>query len=304
MKPETENGDSVSIVLRIFAPFVDLHLLASQIPQVFLSPEEKEMHECDLAMQARYKACTALGGTTTALPGNERRRYQLTRGVSEGAQDVVLNVRELCDARSHSPAGRVWRCAAVLSSWLARNGREVLAGRSVLELGAGAGAPGLTGGQLFAARTVLTDAHPSALHNLAHNLELNLHTISRHGAGGEVSVAELDWNKPSGSWDGWQADVLLASEVMYSEEAVGGLVRVLKSCMKPHGVTYFVQDTTRNGFASFVERLRVEELEMDVQPWTQEDMRSLSTDKIQYTPEVDDAMPSSQFVTQGIKLSM
>jgi len=59
--------------------------------------------------------------------------------------------------------------------------------------------------------------------------------------------------------------------------------------MKPHGVTYFVQDTTRNGFASFVERLRVEELEMDVQPWTQEDMRSLSTDKIQYTPEVDDS---------------
>lgn len=51
----------------------------------------------------------------------------------------------------------------------------MLAGRSVLELGAGAGAPGLVA-SLFAARTVLTDAHPSALHNLAHNLELNLHT--------------------------------------------------------------------------------------------------------------------------------
>jgi predicted nicotinamide N-methyase len=76
--------------------------------------------------------------------------------------------------------------------------RGELEGRTVLELGAGLGLPGMLASSLGAEQVVLTDYHPRLLKHLVS--AANEHTAQQHNPK-EIQVASLDWLTATG-WDG------------------------------------------------------------------------------------------------------
>jgi hypothetical protein len=82
-----------------------------------------------------------------------------------------------------------WDSGLILSRWIARH-PESVAGKSVLEIGAGLGAPSLTAAHRGARKVALTDVDPTAVLNAAYNARMNL--------GKEVSCkiacAAHDWD--------------------------------------------------------------------------------------------------------------
>lgn len=101
---------------------------------------------------------------------------------------------------------RVWRGALTLCSLLTP---ALVGGRSVLELGAGAGLCGMHAARLGAAIVVLTDVD-EALPPLIEN-------VARNGLEHSVSVRSLDWATPSVQGLAC-ADLILGSDVCYAEE--------------------------------------------------------------------------------------
>ncbi|KAK9266902.1 hypothetical protein L1049_027161 [Liquidambar formosana] len=106
-----------------------------------------------------------------------------------GNKLTIHELDDVCD----SVTGRaltgswLWDSALVLSDYISTQGRLDfdLNGKTVLELGAGAGLPGLTAALLGASRVVLTDVD-SLLPGLRKNVEEN-------GLGDRVEVKELVW---------------------------------------------------------------------------------------------------------------
>lgn len=127
----------------------------------------------------------------------------------------------------------LWDSALVLSHWMASQAPHhfPLHGKSVLELGAGAGLPGLTAALLGASRVVLTDIGP-ILPVLVKNVEAN-------GLGDRVEVRELVWGSMDES-SGWlgKFDLVLLSDVFYDTAEVAALARTLEIVCKEDTVIW------------------------------------------------------------------
>ena len=104
--------------------------------------------------------------------------------VAVGGVDVVV-AGALGDAGFTEFGNEVWPGGKVLGEWLAAR-PELVRGRAVLELGAGAGLPGLVAAAAGAASTTLTDL-PEALPLLRANAAANAASCPR------VVVAPLAW---------------------------------------------------------------------------------------------------------------
>ncbi|OMO68730.1 Nicotinamide N-methyltransferase-like protein [Corchorus capsularis] len=109
----------------------------------------------------------------------------------------------------------VWNSALVLSNWMSTHLN--CQGKTVVELGAGVGLPGLTAALLGASRVLLTDIQP-VLHGLSKNVEAN-------GFKERVEVKELVWGSET---ELGPFDVVLMSDVFYDLENMAGLGYTLK----------------------------------------------------------------------------
>ncbi|VFR02178.1 unnamed protein product [Cuscuta campestris] len=123
----------------------------------------------------------------------------------------------------------IWDSALFLSEWLisspARRASFDFAGKTVIELGAGAGLPGMAAAAVLGARRVVLTDVEALVPGLKKNVEAN-------GLGDRVEVSRLVWG--SGEWPSrlaWleaAADVVLMSDVMYDAEAMEGLAETVK----------------------------------------------------------------------------
>ncbi|KAL8150573.1 hypothetical protein V2J09_020381 [Rumex salicifolius] len=141
----------------------------------------------------------------------------------------TLHIHEFADV-SDSATGRVltgswtWDSAFVLSRYISTRSDSAeftLLGKTVLELGAGTGLPGLTAARLGATRVVLTDV-PALLPGLRRNVEVN-------GLVDRVEACELVWGSdelPSQLFE--SVDLVLMSDVFYDPEEMAALARTLK----------------------------------------------------------------------------
>ena len=133
----------------------------------------------------------------------------------------------------------LWPASIVLSRWIANLN---LSGKSICELGAGCGLPGITafayGG---AERVVLTDYFEDTVANLAYNSKLN--------SDGKIVVKAVDWA------DGFDEsfDIVIGADLIYAAEAVPLLLRTIKSALKDGGHFLYVCPDERDGLVKFIE---------------------------------------------------
>ena len=122
----------------------------------------------------------------------------------------------------------LWPASIVLARWISNLN---LSGKSICELGAGCGLPGITAFAYGGAdRVVLTDYFEDTVANLAHNSKIN--------SDGKIDVKAVDWA------DGFDEsfDIVIGADLIYAAEAVPLLLRTIKSALKDGGHFLYVKD--------------------------------------------------------------
>jgi predicted nicotinamide N-methyase len=157
---------------------------------------------------------------------------------------------------------RLWEAAIVLSEYVA--GLSCAQGATVLELGAGLGAPGLTAAACGFDVT-LTDYE---------ELILDFERINAAASRlANVRFALLDWLNPP---EMEQYDIILGAEILFREEFFQPLLDVLRKTLKPNGVVYLAHDIKRRSLEPF---LKMAEGEYRIAA-SQRKLKSLEGDKI------------------------
>ena len=127
--------------------------------------------------------------------------------VAVSHDDESRYLRDVREKRSLLPYGvALWPSAIALAHELASRGKEAFAGKTVLELGAGTGLPGIVAASLGAARVVQTDRDESALTVCRRNGARNNATNIEHRL-----VDWTDWH------DETRYDWIIGADILYGE---------------------------------------------------------------------------------------
>jgi predicted nicotinamide N-methyase len=122
-------------------------------------------------------------------------------------------------------------------------------GQTLLELGAGLGAPGLAAA-LAGYRVTLTDYEP-------HILDFQRVSAAATGLKG-VECRMLDWLKPSTLP---RFDTLIGAEILFREEFFAPLLNIFRALLADQGVIYLAHDARRKSLPKF---LRLAEKEYEI----------------------------------------
>lgn len=134
---------------------------------------------------------------------------------------------------------RLWDAAIILSYLL--TSLPDSKGKTVLELGAGLGAPGL------AAASVGMDVTISDYEEMI----VDFQRVSAAASGLDgVKFCLLDWLNPP---EMQKFDILTAAEVLFREEFFQPLLDVFKKYLKPDGVVWLAHDARRKSLPKFLE---------------------------------------------------
>ena len=139
---------------------------------------------------------------------------------------------------------RLWEAAIVLSRFMVT--LAPAPGTTVLELGAGLGAPGLTAAALGCSVT-LSDYE---------DIILDFEQVSAAASGlDDVRFEMLDWLDPP---EMERYDIILGAEVLFREEFFAPLLGILRHTLKPDGVVYLAHDSKRKSVHPFLEQAEKE----------------------------------------------
>lgn len=171
---------------------------------------------------------------------------------------TVFELDDLCDsATGRALTGAwVWHSALVLAETMTSHSRlgqdqfPIFFGKSVIELGAGAGLPGLTAALLGASRVVLTDVG-ALLPGLRKNVEAN-------GLGDRVEVRELVWGSEESLSIIGEFDVVLMSDVFFDAEEMAALGRTLRTVCRRRGTVILAATEVRPWTAECLSELEKE----------------------------------------------
>lgn len=116
----------------------------------------------------------------------------------------------------------LWPSAIGLADFIIKS-NVIKPGMKALELGCGAGLPGIIAGQQGAS-VVFSDYIQDALDLAKRNWE--------HNNSGAAEFLLMDWRNPVA---GLSADIILASDIAYEKKSFADLVHAFKSLLKPAG---------------------------------------------------------------------
>ena len=146
----------------------------------------------------------------------------------------------------------LWPSSIALAHELAS---RPLAGRRVLELGAGTGLPGIIAGSL-GARVVQTELQEVALHICRRNAQENGLTSIEHRRADWAAWADVDLY-----------DFILASDVLYAASMHAHLRRIFEENLAPGG-TILLSDPFRKGSLALLEAMQAEGWRVAMNKWT------------------------------------
>jgi methyltransferase-like protein 23 len=147
----------------------------------------------------------------------------------------------------------LWPSAIALAHELASRS---LAGKRVLELGAGTGLPGIVAATL-GARVVQTDRQEVALYVAKLNGE-------RNGVSSSIELRDADWT----AWtDRGVYDFIVGSDIIYAETMHPHLRKIFEANLAPAG-TVLLSDPFRKDSFAFLESLEAEGWRVSFDKWT------------------------------------
>uniref|UniRef100_A0A3P8QH70 FAM86 N-terminal domain-containing protein n=2 Tax=Astatotilapia calliptera TaxID=8154 RepID=A0A3P8QH70_ASTCA len=184
-----------------------------------------------------------------------------------GAVSLMENIALI----SEGTTGLVtWEAALYLAEWALEN-QQVFTGRTVLELGSGAGLTGIAVCRSCSPkRFIFSDCHSTVLQKLRDNVRLNGLSEQTTPA---VSVEKLDWTAISEEeLREIGADVIIAADVVYDPDIAGSLAKLLSivlRCSSAEGLPQvFICSTIRNleTYGGFKQQLEAEGVGHEVIP--------------------------------------
>lgn len=147
----------------------------------------------------------------------------------------------------------LWAASICLAHDLAA--RDGLNGKSVLELGAGTGLPGIVAASR-GARLVQTDNNKAALALAKRNLDRNGLTTAEQ--------RQVDW----ANWDDrGRCDLVIGSDILYSKEMQPHLRRIFESNLAPGG-RVLLSDPFRSTAINFLETLERNGWSVTITKWS------------------------------------
>lgn len=147
----------------------------------------------------------------------------------------------------------LWPAAIALAHELASRS---LAGKRILELGAGTGLPGIVAASL-GARVVSTDRQEVALYIAKLNAE-------RNGVASSVELREADWT----AWtDRDTYDLIVGSDIIYADGMHPHLARIFETNLAPGGALLLSDPFRKDSFA-FLESLEASGWKVTFDKWT------------------------------------
>ena len=146
----------------------------------------------------------------------------------------------------------IWCASLVMARWMA-NIAPKFHNKTVIELGAGCGVPGLALAKHVSLQSLLvTDLHPQTVENLNFNVELN-------DLSNTASARTIDWDDNS-TWPA-SVDTIIGSDLIYSKSIVPLLKKVVLGLLQQNGSFYYVApDTGRDGLDQFLHEIQEEGL--------------------------------------------
>ncbi len=192
------------------------------------------------------------------LPANEREIYQKIKKKYAVAfepfsvADLRLNLLKITDLEQvldgknplDDPSSfpfwtRLWEAAIVLSGLIGQ--RRFADGTTVLELGAGLAAPGLTAASC-GCEVVLSDYE---------EMILDFSRVSAAASAlNNVSFLLLNWLNPP---EMEQYDIIIGAEILFREEFFQPLLAIIDKALKPDGTVYLAHDVRRQSLKPFLE---------------------------------------------------
>jgi len=224
--------------------------------------DEKEKEE-EKKGQTKPKSKTSTE-TKTSKVTTSNEPAEVTHEFKWAKSAPVLKIRELGmskevfgkDSSEDSTGLSVWASAVVFARWITEQ-KDRFTNKSVLELGAGCGLPGITALRCTkASRVVLSDLHKPTINNLKHNLALNI--VKEDGNKANADVQVVDWTNKL-TWPREKFDVLLLCDLIYSAELVPHLLNIVKTTLKPNGSLMMVakkSEQDRQGLDDFIAALQ------------------------------------------------
>ncbi|GAM84387.1 hypothetical protein ANO11243_023810 [Dothideomycetidae sp. 11243] len=141
----------------------------------------------------------------------------------------------------------LWNAGKTVSAYLEEHAASLIRGRTVLELGAGAGLPSLTAALTGAAAVVVTD-YPDA--DLIDNLIINVHACKELDPATEIHAVGFLWGATADpvmaclpSCDPPGFDVLILADLLFNHSEHAKLVRTvtetLRRCSEAKALVFF-----------------------------------------------------------------
>ncbi|KAG9442003.1 hypothetical protein H6P81_017857 [Aristolochia fimbriata] len=155
----------------------------------------------------------------------------------------------------------MWDSGLVLAKFLEHavdTGMLLLQGKKVVELGAGCGLVGCIAA-LLGAKVILTDL-PDRLKLLKKNVEAN---VEESYSPGEATVAELEWgDDPDCRLTEPMPDIVLGSDVIYSEGAVTNLLVTLQQLSTIHTTIILAGELRNDAVLEYFLELALQDFEV------------------------------------------
>jgi len=174
--------------------------------------------------------------------------------------DLTIQLLQASSAFSgveHDETGTVlWGASVCLARYLSpdilRMGQqEQQSATTVLELGCGCGLPSIVAAKYGASRVMATDMEAKTLQQLDQVAILN-------NCQDKLELYQMNWydsipttEKGNDEPPDFQADIVMASDVIYADAMVTPLVHTVRKYLKPGGKAYFSLRNTREGVQPF-----------------------------------------------------